>query len=71
MHIYIYIYIYIYIRKRKEVLASSPSGDEDDSADPEANRFAPCSRSIIVDSHDLENSLSVHTATYRALFVER
>ena len=28
-------------RKRKEVLASSPSRDEDDSADPEANRFAP------------------------------
>ena len=29
------------LRKRKEVLASSPSGDEDDSALPEANRFAP------------------------------
>jgi hypothetical protein len=28
-------------RKRKEVLASSPSRDEDDSADPEVNRFAP------------------------------
>ena len=28
-------------RKRKEVLASSPSTDEDDSADPQANRFEP------------------------------